>query len=488
MKFIKNTIIIAAAALMIGAVSSCSDYLDKTPEGKVPDTQVDYANLDNMYQPVSGMYARIRKSAMHWIIWEMTVSRDQDVFCGIWDQSDCYKLMEYKYNDSYWGIDEIWKQYYNIIKNANSAIEALDNYGLNCKNESDKKTNEAYIGEVKFMRAYAYFRLIQAFGTCTILRDNNQTDLTRSTANAVYKYALEDLQYGIDHMPRIRPNQSEHKGAVTAFSAATLAAKIYLNQGNYQKVEELTDDIIAHGNFHLYSDYYQLWKIPGKLCDESIFECQCTDFGNGSGDMIDADQWFVLQGPSNSGSNISGWGAIGILKSFRDWAYGRGETVRATTSFLMADSTTPSGDYIKPQDNPAKTDCWNGKVYTPSNQLTPGRTKYGSNNNIRVLRYADVLLMNAEAKVKLGKNGDAPFNEVRRRAHMPELTNVTFDQVIDERRMELCCEWGERYNDLVRTGKAATELVGWSKEKALMPLPFNQTSTIPDLLKDPKDE
>lgn len=54
--------------------------------------------------------------------------------------------------------------------------------------------------------------------------------------------------------------------------------------------------------------------------------------------------------------------------------------------------------------------------------------------------------------------------------------------------MELCCEWGERYNDLVRTGKAATELKGWSKEKALMPLPFNQTSTIPDLLKDPKDE
>ena len=96
--------------------------------------------------------------------------------------------------------------------------------------------------------------------------------------------------------------------------------------------------------------------------------------------------------------------------------------------------------------------------------------------------------MNAEAKVKLGKNGDAPFNEVRRRAHMPELTNVTFDQIIDERRMELCCEWGERYNDLVRTGKAATELKGWSKEKALLPLPFNQKTATPDLLKDPKDE
>ena len=103
------------------------------------------------------------------------------------------------------------------------------------------KNYKAYRGEVMFMRAYAYYRLVQAFGPVTILRDNNQVDLSRSTANAVIKYALEDLQYGIDNMPRIRPNQSEHKGAVTAFSAAMLAAKFHLNQGNYAKVEELTD-------------------------------------------------------------------------------------------------------------------------------------------------------------------------------------------------------------------------------------------------------
>lgn len=181
-------------------------------------------------------------------------------------------------------------------------------------------------------------------------------------------------------------------------------------------------------------------------------------------------------------------GDCGILKSFRDWAYERGETVRATTSFLLAGSTTPDGDVIKPQINSAKTDCWNGKAYTPTNQLTPGRTKYGTNNNVRIFRYADVLLMNAEAKIKNGKSGDNPFNEVRRRAKMPELKNVTFEQVIDERRMELVCEWGERYNDLVRTGLAKTELVGWSEDKALLPLPFNQYTQTPDLLKEPKDE
>ena len=72
------------------------------------------------------MYARFRKSALHWVIWEITTIRDQDVFSGQWNGSDYYNLSEYKYNDSFWGFNEIWMQYYNIIKNANSAIEALE--------------------------------------------------------------------------------------------------------------------------------------------------------------------------------------------------------------------------------------------------------------------------------------------------------------------------------------------------------------------------
>lgn len=488
MKSLKKSIIYAMTALMMGAMGSC-DYLDKEPEGKVPETNVDYTNLTNMYQPVSGVYARLRASGMHWIIWDITVCRgDNDVWSGANDGSDLYNLGLYKYNDANWGIDEIWKQYYNLIKVANSAIESLDLYGANATSDQDKKNYEAYVGEVKYIRAYSYYRLVQAFGPCTILRDNNQADLSRSTVNAVYKYALEDLQYGMDHMPRIRPNQNSHIGAVTAFSAEALAAKIYMNLGQYDKVETLTDDIINNGNFSLYPDFYQLFKIPGKLCDESLFECQLTDFGNGSGELIDADQWFVCQGPINSGSNISGWGHVGITPEFRDWAAARGETVRATTSFLLANSTTPSGDVIAKQENPTKADCWNGKAYTPFNQLTPGRTKYGTNNNIRIFRYADVLLMNSEAKIRNGKNGDAPFNEIRRRAHMPELTGVTVDQVLDERRMELCCEWGERYNDLCRTGLAASVLKGWSKDKENLPLPFNQYSQIPSLKDEPKDE
>lgn len=492
MKINKYLSVLALASLLFGA-TSCSDYIDIDPENSVPEEKVDYTNLDNMYMPVSGVYAKVRTGAMHWVIWPLSIVRDGDVWSGKPDdQAPLIDMGNYNYDQGFWGLNEMWNQYYGIIKVANSALESLDEYAVYATTDAQKATNRSYQGEVKFLRAYAYYRLVQAFGPVTILRSNTQTNLTRSTIEAVNKYMLEDLEYAYNNCPEVRPNEMAHIGAVSAYSAKALAAKVYLNMGQYDQVEKLTDDIINSRKFELYGDFYQLFKIPGKLCDESLFECQCTDFGQGSGEMVDADQWFNFQGPSLQGPSISvgGWGFIGYSDEFKAWAESRNEDVRATTTFLVGGTTTPSGDFIKPQQNSIRTNCWNGKAYTPTNQMTEGRTKYGSNNNIRVLRYADVLLMNAEAKVKLGKNGDEPFNEVRRRAHMPELTNVTFDQILDERRMELCCEWGERYNDLIRTGKAAEVLgpKGWTVEKTYYPLPLDQITDNADLKNDPIDE
>lgn len=491
MKLLKKFNICVALLAGIFTLASCGDYLDKDPENSVPQEDVDFTDLDNLYQPVSGVYAKLRTGGMHWVIWPLTIVRDDDLWSGRTDdQGDLVNFGNYQYMSQFWGLNEMWNQYYGMIKVANGALTSLDSYAANMTSDSQRATYRSYCGEVRFLRAYAYYRLVQAFGPVTILRDNNQTDLSRSTVNAVQNYMLEDLQYAMENCPKTRPNEdTAHPGAVTAYSAEALAAKIYLNRGDYANVETLTDEIINSGKFRLYDDFYELFKIPGKLCDESLFECQTTDFGNGDGEMVDADQWFVFQGPANDGI-ISGWGFIGYYQSFRDWAKNRGETVRYTTSFLEKGTTTLSGDYIKGSDNPTQTDCWNGKAYTPSNELTPGRTKYGANNNIRILRYADVLLMNAEAKVRQGKSGDTPFNLVRARAKMPTLTGVTIDQILDERRMELCGEWGERYNDLVRTGRAASVLgpSGWTEDKTYYPLPFQQTTDVPELANEPKDE
>ena len=447
---IKNILLCAFAATTL--LSSCSDFLDKLPENKVDEEKVDYTNLNNMYQPVSGVYAKLRQRGSHWIVWGATVVRDDDVSTGrIDDQADLVAIdQSYNYNAGFWGTNEAWMVYYDIIKVANAALEALDNYAVNIVSEADGKRYEEYTGEVKFIRAYCYYRLTELFGPVTILRDNKQTDMTRSTVNAVYRY---------------------------------------MEQGNWSEVERLTDDIIGSKKFSLYSDFNNLFKIPGKLCDESLFEMQFTDFGNGSGEVVVSDSWFTFQGPLNDG-NISGWGFISPTKAFRQWAAERGETIRATTTFLMAGETTQEGDFIKAPASDVAPDCFNGKAYTPSNQMTEGRTEYGTNNNIRVFRYAEVLLMNAEAKVRQNKDGDISFNLVRKRAGMPELEDVTLDQIMDERRMELALEWGERYNDLRRTGKLSEVLgpLGWTSGKEYYPVPTAQIDISSTLENEPKDE
>ena len=203
-----------------------------------------------------------------------------------------------------------------------------------------------------------------------------------------------------------------------------------------------------------------------------------------SGDIVSSDNWFAFQGPRGE-APISGWAFIEPTEKIRNLFSKRGEAVRAETTFLMTDATTRDGDYI-PVAQPGEPTAYNGKAYTPANQMTPGRTGYGDNNNIRVFRYADVLLMNAEAKVRKGQNGDAPLNLVRERAGLAPIANATLDQILEERQVELALEWGERFFDLVRTDRATQELPGFVKgESEYYPIPQDQIDLNPNLEAEP---
>ena len=168
----------------------------------------------------------------------------------------------------------------------------------------------------------------------------------------------------------------------------------------------------------------------------------------------------------------------------------RGETIRKETSLLVAGTTTREGWTINGDlDRTAEiAQIYDGKGYVPFDQMTAGNSEWGRNNNVRLIRYAEVLLMNAEAKVRQGKNGDAPFNQVRARAQMPSVNGVTVDQILEERRVELCAEWGLRYTDLCRTGQATSVLgkYGWNEGSRYIPVPSNQIINTPELGEDPE--
>ena len=487
--------------VLVAMMMSCS-FLDIDTENKIATSEIDYSKTSDMYQPVIGAYSKLRWPGMHWINNILWTGRDDDMTSGRDnDQQDALRFGYrggYQCPNSFWGLNNAWITAYDVIRTCNSTLEALDQYAAYIEpGSSDEADYKSYRGEVITIQAWSYYMMVTSFGACVILDDNNQTRFVRSTREHVCEHVLAKLESVIPDMKRMRPNQMPFQGAFTAFSAEALAARFAMLLGDYAKVETLTDDIITNGGFSLYPDYYNLFKIPGKLCDESLMEVQVTDFGLATGDYIGIDQWFVCMGATLSGTvdgnpvSISGWNFCQYNRMFVDWVKDRGETIRLETSILESGTKTREDFMID------GSSFFNGKAYLPYNQMTSGNTDWGRNNNVRLLRYAEVLLMNAEAKVRNGKSGDAPFNEVRTRAGMPTKTGVTIDDILDERRMELCGEWGLRYTDLVRCGLAEEVLNNpalvrdqasgeWTEQKAYWPVPGLQLVNLPELAQEPE--
>lgn len=485
MKYIVKIQCCGLLSLLI-AMTGCSDFLDKLPENKVEAEAVDYSNTSEMYMPVSGMYASARETFGSWATYGLIAVRGDDVNKGstATDQIEYQYCKEFKYDmiTGYWALNGAWSALYKMVSTANAAIESLDKYAEFLSTDADKQKYNEYLAEVRFLRALAYFRIVSFWGDAPLLVDNQQLTIEKSTKEEIYAYIFDELEFCLSHLPALRPNELPAKqGAVTKYTALFLYAKAAMYTNDWDTVLSRTQEIINSGKFSLYADFYQLFKIPGKLSNESLFEIQFTDFNTGSGEIIASDNWFAFQGPRGGQKPVEGWGFMVPSDEIRAYFEDRGETVRKTTTFLVAGETTPSGDVLK-EPIAGEPTAYSGKAYTPTSQMTEGRNNYGDNNNIRLFRYADVLLMNAEAKIRKGENGDAPLNEVRERAEMAPVSGATIDDVLNERRVEFALEWGERFFDLVRTGKAASTLSGFVEgQSEYYPVPADQIDLNPNL-------
>lgn len=501
-------------AAMVVFTSCSKDFLDRPQENAASPLTIDYTQLSNMYQPVSGVYRTAGKPSpglIHWMDLGIRAVRGDDYEKGS-SASDQSQLTDIKlFHNSYasiadfWGSNNSFNDYFNLVITCNSALVDLSNYGANISSSdaANLKLNVQYKAEVRFIRAYADLIASRIWGNIPIMTSVNVNDFgsVGKTAIAdVRKYIMAEMDTCIAGLEDARPNQSIHIGAVTKYSALLLKAKAAADLAGtdngstyWATVIDCTDQIINSGKFSLYPDFYQLFKIPGKLCNESLYELQFSDFGTSSGLSVEPDAFWAFQGPAGDqkGSPVSGWGFMTPTQTIVDYLNSRNDSVRFKTTILYcgvnADPntfvTTPSGDKVYGNSNGSK--YFGGKAYLPASQMTTGRTNYGSNNNVRVLRYADALLLNAEAKVRKGQGGDVSFNLVRTRAKLNAITGATLQNILDERRAEFACEWwGERYNDLLRTGTAATVLAGngfVAGTSEYLPIPQTQINLDPNL-------
>lgn len=391
--------------------------------------------------------------------------------------------------------ETLWSGHYNSIGAANQAMRALEDPSI------ETGLRNQLIGEVRFLRAYMYFNLVRMFGGVPLVlrvpidaNDANTDPVfqTRATVAEVYTSIIEDLTFAVTNLPlkgTLAPGHAS-KGAAQA-----LLAKVYMYKASdptngtanadWQQVYNLTDAVITSNKYSLVPDYAMIWRQASDNSVESIFEVQTGEFNNAN---FNPDLYTVCQGPRQGGVggwNDLGWGFNNPSTQLLN-AYEVGDLRKAATVIFIDNSGTHAGTVLwdgfrVPSKDSVENLYYNYKAYTSRD-----KEQYANSNdknrpkNIRILRYADVLLMNAEAAVHLGiGNPDEKINLLRDRADLTPKTGVTINDIWQERRVELAMEH-DRFWDLVRQGNAAAVLQAAGKvnfvagKHELLPIPNSQ--------------
>jgi len=381
--------------------------------------------------------------------------------------------------------ESLWSGHYNSIGAANQALQALHVAAI------DVTERNALIGEVRFIRGYIYFNLVRMFGGVPLVlrvpenasdANNDPTFLTRADISVVYDSIKRDLQYAIDFLPLKNASLTGH---VNKQTAQTLLAKVHMYREEWDEVFQLTSEVMQSGQYDLAADYATIWRQVGDNNIESIFEIQTGEFNN---ENLDIDNYTVSQGPRVGGSG--GWDDLGygfntpsaILLS----AYEPNDLRKDATVISIDNSGTYQGTVLWdgfriPSSDSVQNLFYNYKAYTSRDKENFARPASKNRpKNIRILRYADVLLMNAEAGLNIGMGDpDARVNAIRVRAGLPPKSGVTIIDVWQERHIEFAMEH-DRFWDLVRQGRAAQVMLAAGKtnfvagKHELLPIPNSQ--------------
>lgn len=473
--------------------TSCKkDFLNVLPQGQITESSI--ANDPNIARNlVTGVYNQLYQGGfgndVHGIIFCMAAdvaSDDADKGSTVDDQAPQatgFDNFTSDLNSTNYYVDRLWNGHYQGISTANQALDKLTNSVF------DHITKRTLIGEVKFLRAYLYFNLVRMFGGVplvlrvpTSLSDATQPEFqTRASKDSVYAAIINDLQYAVDSLP-LKGDPTTQVGRANKGAAESLLAKVYLYQKNYQKAYDLSQDVINSGKYSLMADYSLNFR--SKTYDnnvESVFEIQTGQDAN-----CDAAVPFyvVAQGPRSGG--LGGWADLGfgLNTPSQDLvnSYEPGDKRdSATIMFIKTNGTVLWDGFRVPSRDSVQNDRYNYKAYF-GRKADPYCTSLNTDHlpkNIHIIRYAEVLLINAEAALQIGKPGDAANDMalVRSRAGLMPNT-VTQASIWQERRVELAMEQ-DRFFDIVRQGRAGQILRALGKtfvdgKNEVFPIPQTQ--------------
>lgn len=460
------------SGLALAGLYACNKNLDQQPVSNVVTTNF-YTNTNDFQQGVNGVYNKLRAYPDQ-ALW-MREMRSDNILASSDGNRDWQGINDFSPNLTTTAfIVGAWNNDFNGIYNANTVLAALATKGTNVP---DTTLRKRFGAECRFLRAFYYFDLLRFYGKLPLIKDvmtpAQVLTIPRSPISDVYDFIVQDLQYAIANLPSSysandigRPTSGAAKG-ILGLVYMTKSGPLYagtdgpgLNSNDYSNALALFNDIIASGKYSFVNNYASIFSYTNEDNPEVLFDVQYMSTSNG------ADYPSMLVPPAYfTGLGLSGYGngygtcAFNITKDLRKSINASAGTfvdnrdtfsiqksfALSTTAPVIMDTTRP---FIKKYINIGKR----GTAYTdwPINFI--------------VMRYTDILMMKAEC-ILHGATGtqadvDGIVNQVRQRAGILPVANVTLPMLMEERRREFLGE-GLRWDDLIREGMAVTTMNNW---------------------------
>ncbi len=427
----------------MGFATSCQDkFLDLKPISEVSSTTF-YKTASDLANALSGAYSALQLNGQYTELFIVAELPSDDTFPSlsgsVTDQDEFDKFYLRTTNPF---LAARWNDGYRGIYRTNAVIDRSRTIEMN----GDLKAR--YVAEAQFLRALMYFNLVRVFGEVPLVEKEIQAaeegyQYSRSPVADVYARIISDLTEAEGVLPVTYP--AGEAGRATQGAAKALLGKVYLTLGRPADAAGKLREVMDLGVYDLLPSYADVFAPGNKNHKESVFAVQYKKGNLGEGNRL--PNAFA---PENSGNAVIQFGGDGQNRPHNDLlaAYEPGDPRKdfsTATSYKNARGETVQYNFVKKyHDVPA--------------------VKYDNDNNYPVIRYADVLLMYAEAlnQVAYVADGEAftALNRVRQRVGLPARTAAELgdqdafrDAVLQERRVELAFE-GHRWFDLVRTGRA----------------------------------
>ncbi|MFS4457335.1 RagB/SusD family nutrient uptake outer membrane protein [Maribacter sp. 2304DJ31-5] len=370
-------------------------------------------------------------------------------------------------------LRDIWNWMFAGVNRANYILEFRD--------KTDFPNKDAVLAEATFLRAYYYFELVKWFGDVPLAVDQrllfgDQNTVERTPASEVYAQIEADLIFASANLPQ---TQAE-VGRATRGAAQALLGKAYLFQEKYQEAATVLEQVINSGTYDLLEDYTTMFENDNENNIESVFEVQYTDLEGADFNCLQCSEGNVAVGFNGirnySGPVFESGFSFNIPTQEVFDAFEAGD-IRRDVAILDIEAWADANSGVSYFEGFEHTGYYNRKYIARQGDLNTGDANLTNPNNYRAIRFADVLLMAAEA-LNRGNIDDTRaltyLNSVRNRAGLANVMDTgsaLTNAIYRERRVELVGE-GHHFFDLVRTGRAGAEIDGFQTGKhELFPIP-----------------